>query len=75
MQANVNVGESPATDWLRLIQGEYLESPGLNLTKPQVQRLWGLDPLTCDALIETLVTESFLKRTDRGGYVLAGEPL
>ena len=72
MESNVSGALSPATDWLRLIQGEYLESPGLNLTKPQVQRLWGLDTPTCEALIETLVADSFLKRTDRGGYVLAG---
>jgi hypothetical protein len=41
-------------DWLQIIQGEYLEMPGLQLTKPQVQRLWGLDPATCDALLDTL---------------------
>ena len=72
MEANLCGEQNPATDWLQLIQGEYLESPGLNLTRSQVQRLWGLDPLTCDVLIETLVAESFLKRTERGGYVLAG---
>lgn len=31
------------SDWLRLIHAEYREMPGLHLTKPQVQRLWGLD--------------------------------
>ena len=58
-------------DWLQIIQGEYLEMPGLQLTKPQVQRLWGLDPATCDAVLDTLEGLRFLKRTDRNAYVLA----
>ena len=43
------------TDWLQLIRAEYLEIPGLCLTKPQVQRLWGLDPVTSEALPAALV--------------------
>ena len=57
MATNLKGERAPAYDWLQLIQGEYLESPGLNLTKPQVQRLWGLDPLTCDALLDELVDD------------------
>jgi len=41
-------------DWLQLIQAEYREMPGLSLTKPQMQRLWGLDRATCDALLARL---------------------
>ena len=55
------------TDWLRLVRAGYLEDPGLRLTKAQIQRLWGLDANTCDALIHTLVESRFLRRsaTDR----------
>ena len=60
------------TDWLRLIQAEYLEMPGLHLTKPQVQRLWGLEPRLCDALLNALVASEFLDKTPRGAYVLSG---
>ena len=60
------------TDWLRLIQAEYLEMPGLHLTKPQVQRLWGLEPRLCDALLNALVASEFLDQTPRGAYVLSG---
>ena len=60
------------TDWLRLIRAEYLEMPGLHLTKPQVQRLWGLEPHTCGALLDALVAAEFLKKTHRQAYVLAG---
>ena len=58
-------------DWLQLIQAEYREMPGLSLTKPQMQRLWGLDRATCDALLTRLEQTRFLKRTARDGYVRA----
>lgn len=34
-------------DWLRLIQAEYVEMPALQLTKPEIQRLWNLSPHVC----------------------------
>jgi hypothetical protein len=58
------------TDWLRVVQAEYLEMPGLQLTKPQIRRLWGLEPDTCDALLEQLLAAHFLRRTLRDAYVL-----
>jgi DNA-binding IclR family transcriptional regulator len=61
--------------WLQLIQAEYLEMPGLSLTKPQVQRLWGLDRATCDALLARLEQARFLKRTEKNGYVRADREL
>jgi hypothetical protein len=57
--------------WLPIVRGEFRELPGLHLTKPQVQRLWGLDPRTCDALLETLVDGRFLRRTRNGAYARA----
>jgi hypothetical protein len=60
--------EMPIADWLRIIRGEYVEIPGLRLTKPQAQRLWGLDPRTCGALLDTLVDGRFLRRTRTGRY-------
>ena len=50
-------------DWVQVIRSEYLEMPGLSLTKPQAQRLWGLDAETCDALIDQMVSARFLRRT------------
>jgi hypothetical protein len=43
------------TDWLQLIRAEYLEIPGLSLTTQQVQRLWGLDLVTTEAVLAALV--------------------
>jgi hypothetical protein len=53
---------------LRRIRGEYLEMPGLRLTRPQAQRLWGLDELTCAQLLDSLAEEQFLLRRDDGRY-------
>ena len=53
---------------LHRICGEYLEMPGLQLTRPQAQRLWGLDEQTCAALLESLTEEKFLYRRPDGVY-------
>jgi hypothetical protein len=59
---------------MRLIRAEYLEVPGLHLTRAQIQRMWGLDAQTCDALIRVLVESRFLRLTasDRYGRSDAG---
>ena len=64
--------EGPETSrWLRLIRAEYLEVPGLCLTRPQLERFWNLDTTTAGTVIETLTDVQFLRRTQRGTYVLA----
>ena len=56
------------SDWLRLIRGEFTESPGLCLTKSQMQRWWGLGPASCDAIIDTLLAGGFLRKAPNGTY-------
>ncbi len=58
-------------DWLNLVRAEYLEIPGLHLTKPQMLRLWGFDAVTCDTLLDRLIELQFLRRTRTGAYVRA----
>ncbi|HXD20324.1 MAG TPA: hypothetical protein VN654_25085 [Vicinamibacterales bacterium] len=58
-------------DWARLVRAEYLEVPGLDLTREQVRRLWGLDQQTCDSLLAALVESRFLKRTRDNRYLRA----
>jgi hypothetical protein len=58
-------------EWMELIRAEYCEMPGLRLTKSQVQRLWGLDPLSCELLLDALETSKFLTRTRTNAYVKA----
>ena len=51
------------------VRGEYREMPGLSLTIPQAQRLWGLEDSTCRTLLERLVASRFLRRTRTGRFV------
>ena len=56
-------------DVLQRIQGEFVEMPGLRLTAPQAQRLWGLERDVCIALLGALVDARFLTRTPDGAFV------
>ena len=49
--------------WLRRVRADYLEVPGMHLTKAEIQRMWGLDAQTCDALVCRLVESRFLRLT------------
>ena len=53
------------------VRGEYLEMPGLRLTPAQAQRLWGLDALAAQSVIQSLVDAGFLRRTPDGTFVRA----
>jgi len=55
------------------IRGEYREMPGLRLTFAQACRLWQVDASTCETLLEQLVREAFLYKTDNGAYIAQGE--
>ena len=54
---------------LHIIRAGYLDSPGLRLTKTQIESLWGFDTLMCDALLAALVDVRFLERTQAGVYL------
>lgn len=51
------------------IASEFRETPGMQLTEAQAQRLWRLDSLTCHQVLAQLVTERFLRRTEHGRYL------
>jgi hypothetical protein len=57
--------------WIGMVRGTYLEIPGLHLTRSQVQRLWGLDTLSCDRVLDALIAFRFLERTPDGAFVRA----
>jgi hypothetical protein len=61
--------EQRMSDLCELITAEYIELPGLSLTKPQVQRLWILEAAVCDALLDALVAARVLWKTPTGTYV------
>jgi hypothetical protein len=56
----MRTAEQPVAEWTERIRAEYLEMPGLSLTKWQMRRLWLLDALLCDAVVEELVASRFL---------------
>ena len=55
---------------LSRIRGEYLEMPGLRLTFAQACRLWHMEVMTCNAVLEKLTAERFLRRTEDGAYLV-----
>ena len=55
------------------IKAEYIEIPDLQLTAWQAQRLWGLEPVQCEAILNALVDAAFLRRTRHGSYIRVGE--
>jgi hypothetical protein len=68
---NTDLRATPSIQELLLrIQGEYHEMPGLSLTAPQAERLWGLDSPTCAVVMTTLIGRRILRRTALGTYVL-----
>lgn len=65
MPKNLFVSEAA----IRRVRAEFLEMPGLKLTVSQAQRLWGIDRMTCEALIDELVVCQFLTWTRDGAVV------
>ena len=59
----------PSQDLLQRVRAEYQEMSSLRLTPSQAQRLFGLEPLVCSAVLEALVDEHFLTRTSAGLFV------
>ena len=47
--------------------------PGLLLTRWQMRRLWLLDDLRCDAVVNVLVESGFLRRRRNDTYARADD--
>ena len=56
---------------IQRILAEYREMPGLSLTGAQACRVWQIDDLRCQAILEALVQARVLARTRTGRYVRA----
>ena len=72
-EAEMIAAQTTAADWVDLVRAEYLEIPGLHLTREQAKQLWRLDDVTCDAILDTLVEARFLRRTRDGAYIRADQ--
>ena len=67
------INEAVDTGLLERVIGEYREMPGLALTVPQAQRLWGCDAETCRCAMDVLIRRGILRRSSDGQLVRAGE--
>ena len=59
-------------DYVRLldiVRGEYVEMPGLRLSRRQAQRLWAIDAETCDAVLAALEYSHFLEKNEHDEFV------
>jgi hypothetical protein len=63
-----------SAELLRRIRAEYIEMPGLQLTAPQAQCLFGLDSETWDGVLAALLEAKFLSRTHSGQFAMASIP-
>ena len=58
-------------EWVRLVQSEFAEMPGLHLSKQQAQRMWSLDASSADAIFKALEASNFLRRMPNDVYIRA----
>ncbi len=64
----------PTTDRLcERILAEYREMPGLQLTAAQAARLFGLDPASCEQILQLLVAARRLQRKADGRFCAPGD--
>ena len=53
---------------LERIRAEFLETPGMQLTPEQMERLSGVESATCKAVLDDLVRAGFLGSSADGSY-------
>jgi len=58
-------------DLLRRVRAEFLEMPGLRLTRAQARRLWALDEVHCEAVLAALVDARFLVESRNASFMRA----
>ena len=58
----------PHNTLLKRIRAEYLEMPGLRLTREQAQRLCGVERTLCQQVLDMLVDMKFLCIKPNGTY-------
>jgi hypothetical protein len=76
MNSATQAGSAPAStlvplEVLQRVRAEFLEMPGLRLTRAQARRLWALDEALCDAILATLVETRFLVHSENVAFMRA----
>lgn len=65
---DVHAGVLSGNPLVRKVWNEYVEMPGLRLTRAQAQRLWAVDEATCIQLLDRLVQAKLLVIGSDGRY-------
>jgi hypothetical protein len=60
-------------DVLLRVQAEFLEMPGLRVTRAQARRLWALDDAVCEAVLCALVDARFLVESRNASFTRASD--
>jgi hypothetical protein len=68
----MNASENVLDDLLRRVQAEFLEMPGLRVTRAQARRLWAIDDEVCEAVLAALVNARFLVESRNASFMRAG---
>ena len=76
MSAATQAGSVPAStlvplEVLQRVRAEFLEMPGLRLTRAQARQLWALDEAVCDAILTALVDARFLVHSGNVSFMRA----
>ena len=67
----MNADKIVLDDLLRRVQAEFLEMPGLRLTRAQARRLWALDDTLCEVVLSALVDARFLVESRNASFIRA----
>jgi hypothetical protein len=70
-RSGMSSAEKPVSEVAHRVRAEYLEMPGLVLTKGQMCRFCVLDPPLCDAVLDELVATGFLRCREDKKYARA----
>ena len=65
--------ERAIESWSSRIAAEFRECPGLRLTAAQAARLWTIERVAAETILDGLVREAVLVLTPEGAYTRAGE--
>ncbi len=60
-------------DVIERVRGEFIEMPGLQLTRNEVRRFCGIDEALVQHVLDSLVAARFLQINARGCYLRTGD--
>lgn len=70
-QSSIAASETMIEELLRRVRAEFLEMPGLRVTRAQARRLWSLEPALCEAVLAALVEANFLVESRNESFMRA----